>query len=1109
MSLVLDFIKKALPTIGAVGGGIVGEAIDPFGGGIVGAGVGSALGKAAENKATGQSIGSGVVGAGLGGAVGQGVGGVASSFLGGLAPELSNATGIAGKALSGAVKGAGVGGAASTASAVASGQPITGKNLTMDFLQGAEQGGLTGGLIGGGMEAYNSRTPLNEVGSLNPGQPSDRLTPEQLTTLAKSNDQKKIAKELEPLTGPAVAQKIAPAIATTDDPNIVKNQVDNALNQHLTPDTTGAEAQSPAPTPLPPSTPVSNVTTPQQVEGQATAAEASYTPEQQSLDATAQTLPKSFLNAPGDEPQTTHVGELGAVTGMHDILNEGGSTDEALNHYMDTTGASYGDAQTALSKLIQDSGADGSLDRSKINAKLNPQYEKVSFPEAQAGDADRPVLNAQAAQKQVGRLADDTIGKMQQLSPQDLELVRQLKGNDPSTVISQAEDKVQFKKVVDALKTYNDYNQAAGANLGQDIPYRQNYGLRTPYEQPETDNQPGTASLPTNAGYTKGRVYNTHQEALDNGAVPVHENAIQDLAADASQRARDQGRLALSKGLNEAYPGQVKEGQIGLGDNGVYHQLLIPGGDRISLPADIADRINARQPYNETNPNWQKYDNLNAAAKNLKLGGGAFHGVTTLSSYVGQQLTSGQVFKDPGAVTDALKATFSPTAYNSAVSDWGESGHLRFFDQSGLTYKQPEVAADVEAKGGLGNIPVLKQIHEAIFGREIPFMKMRTMSQWMADNNVDPLNPTPEQLQEGTKIAKTLNNDLGGQNQAIQGLTPKQYQVASRLFLSSDYTTGQLATLRDALTKGGADGNLAKQIVFGKALLLGGLATAGGAVGGEFKDQTPKQVAIDILHKAVNPSFTVGGYKVGLPASQISLVEKPIEQTIQGHQNGNNLEGLQNFANSRLAAIPSEATQLASDKNYQGQAIYGTDSHGRPISPGTSAADIASTALPIPAANTVKTATGSESPLAAIANTVGLNVTPQSSDSNLPVGQQTYLEQLKTSGANQQTVKDTSTLFAALKKQTKTNASASEEINQDLAKGDIQAAQQVAQDYNQQLIAQLKPLIQKNPQILTKQVASQLQPAVIDLSSASVTSRLKSILSNPHKYGIKTPALTQ
>lgn len=1106
MSFVLDFLEKALPTAGAVAGGIVGEAVDPFGGGIVGAGLGSALGKAAQNRQTGKSLGNDVLQAGVSGAVGQGVGSVASGAVERLLPE---AEGVAGKALAGASKGAVVGGTANTAAAASSGQPITGKNLSLDFLQGAEQGGLTGGVIGGGVEAISSRTPLNQVGSTTaiPGagdvRPSDQLSQDDLEKLAKSDNPTTIQKKLEPVTGPAVAQEIAPSIAADSDPNTVKNQVDQAVSGKLTSGTTGAEAQSPAPTPLPPPTPVSNVNTPQQVAGQATAAGDAYTPEMASLDATAPPQ-KSFINAPGEEPQPTHVNDLSGVTGMHDILNQGGTTDEALAHYMDTTGASYSDAQTALSKLIQDSG---SLDKSQINAKLNPQFNQVSFPEATAGDNERPVLNAQAAQKQVGRLANDAIGEMKQLSPQDLELVRELKGNDAKTILAQAEDKPQFQKVIDSLKTYNDYNQAAGAALGQDIPYRQNYGLRTPYAQPEAEaGGVGTATLPTNASYTKQRIYNTHQEALDNNAVPIHENAIQDLAADATQRAHDQARLALSKGFGEAYPGQVKEGQIGVGDTGVYHQLLIPGGDRISLPAGIADTVNARQPFNETNPNWQKYDNLNSAAKNIKLGGGAFHGVTTAGSFVGQQLASGQFLKDPTAIGEAVKTTFSKQAYEGALSDWSDSGHLRFFDQTGLTYKGPEVAADVEAKGKLANIPVLKQIHEAIFGREIPFLKARSMSQWMDDNNVDPLNPTPEQLQEGTKYAKSLNNLYGGQNQAIQGLTSKQYKVASRVLLSSDYTTGQLATVRDALSKGGAEGNLARQAVLGKALLFGGLATAGAAAGGEFKDKTPKQIAIDILHKTVNPSFNIGGYKVGLPSTQVSLLEKPIEQTIQGHENGNNLEGVENFANARLAAIPSEATQLAGNKNFQGQAIYGSDSHGRPISPGTTAADVASTVIPIPAAQTVKTATGNESPLAALGNIAGLSVTPQTT--NFPVAQQTYLEQLNQSGADKQTIADTSSLFTALKQQTKSQSAVSEEINKDIAKGDVTDAQQVAQDYNQQLISKLKPLIEKNPQILTAQVAAQLQPAIIDLSSASITSRLKSVLSNPHKYGIKTPALT-
>lgn len=1088
MSKVLDFLENQLPTIGGVAGGLITaplEALDAVSGvggtalNIAGATAGSDLGKMLQNKLQGRSTTSGLGGNTIGAAVGAGLGEGFNALFPGFS-ELGSAgnigSKIAGKGVSGAVSGALIGGGASVAQGV--GQK-NGKSLTMDFLQGATQGAVSGAVTGAAFEGVNQ--------AVQAGRPSQQLSSEDLNDIAQSDNPKEIANKIEPVTGPVVAQKIAPSVATDTDGATVKNQIDNSLNQHLS----GG---------IPEPTPVSNVNTPQQVNQEAAAAPQSY---EEALNAQAPPIEKPFLNAPGDEPQNTHVNELAAVSEMRDMINAGEPLQDAVQHYRNLTGADPMQSEKVLNDMLS---SDKDLQKGMVNGNLNPQHGQATFPEAKLGDNERPILNAQAAQKSVGRLAETAITDMKQLSPKDLALVRSLKGHDPSEVLAQAADKNQFQKVIDDLKNYNDYTQAAGSGLGQNLPYRQNYGIRTPYEQPEiAPGEAGTSKLPTDTSYTKQRIYKTHEEALANGAVPKYDNAIQDLAADAFQRSHDQAQLALEKGFQEAYPGQIKIGQIGYQPGeGTYHQLLVPGGENISLPSDIADKINARQPYNETNPNWQKYDNLNAEAKNLKLGGGLFHGTTTLGTFTAQQLASGHGLSSVG---EAISKGFSTDAYNQYQSDLQDSGHLRAFDQMGLTYKQPDVAADVEGKGKLSNIPVLKQMHDAVFGRMLPFMKMRSLEQWMTDNNVDPNNMTQEQIDEGTKISKTLNNAYGGQNRAIQGLTDKQYTVASRALLSTDYTTGQLASLRDAFLKGGPEGKLARQIVFGKALLFGGLATAGAAAGGEFKDQTPQQVAIDILHKFVNPSFTMGGYKVGLPATQISLLEKPLEQTISGAQNGHLLQGVQNFANSRLAAVPSEALQLAGNKDYLGQPIYGSDTHGRPISAGSSAEEIASTVLPIPAAQGLKTASGSQSPLAGLANLAGLNTTPQENNNNLPVAEQTYLDQLKQAGKDPQVIQDTNSLFNTLKKQTKSGTGVSEEINKDLAKGDVQSAQQAAQNYNQQFIAKLKPLIQKNPGILTQQVAQELESGLIQLDNSSIETRLKSILQNPQKYGIKTPAL--
>lgn len=85
-----NFLTRLLPTLGGIVGGIGGELVDPFGGGIVGAGLLSGAGKAAENAIEGKKVlqGNDITSA-LSGAAGQ--------FGGALAGKaLSGATGLVG-----------------------------------------------------------------------------------------------------------------------------------------------------------------------------------------------------------------------------------------------------------------------------------------------------------------------------------------------------------------------------------------------------------------------------------------------------------------------------------------------------------------------------------------------------------------------------------------------------------------------------------------------------------------------------------------------------------------------------------------------------------------------------------------------------------------------------------------------------------------------------------------------------------------------------------------------------------------------------------------------------------------------------------------------------
>lgn len=1073
--------------------------------------IGSALKGLASNTA---QVGLDVAAPGIAKGVGTAVEGAAD--LG---------TSAAGKVASGVIKGAAEGAAIGGPQGVAQGiGQKNGKSLAMDFIQGAGEGAATGGVLGGAAGAVSvAKGAVQPVFAA--GKPSDQFTSGQLDRMAKSDSTVKIANQLKPVVGDVVAQKIAPAIAATSDHNVISNIVDNAVNQHLapaTPDVTGTGPVSPSPAPVPASTPVSDINTPAQVAEQGSAAEATYNPQsdEESLAQSAPQVPPSFMNDPGAEaPQSSHVSTLAANTGMHDILNGGGTTDEALTHYMNTTGANYGDAQKALSKLISDSGTDGSLDRSKINASLNPQSDKVSFPEATSKEA--AVLGGNYARTRVNEVGTPALQAMEQLNPHDMALVRELKGNNPGDILAQANDKVQFEKVMDSLKNYNDYTQAAGAELGQPIPYRQNYGLRTPYAPPEAAGEGAApANLPDLASYTKGRVYNTHAEAIANGETPIHETALQDLQSDVAQRSHDQAQLALAKGLEQTYPGQVKiinNGQIPSG----YHQLLIPGGDKIFMPKEVADDINTREMSKPASGLIGKYDSVNQAGKSLELGGGAFHAFNTGGIFAGQQLTSGQLFKDPSALGHVVANMFSDTSNKNYWDALGKAGTYdanhsikNMLDAVGAStgdasadIGKPE---DTGISGKVSSLPIIKQIHEAIFKRQIPTMIAETIRQRVQDANLDIFGNAADR-EEGIKIAKSVNQSYGSLNRDIQGLTPKQFQAWSRVGLAVGYQEGQIRTLLDAVSKGGAEGNIARQAVFGKALVFGGLATLGAAAGGDFKGQTPKQVALAIMNKSINPSFDIAGYKVGLPATQISNIAKPVEETIAGAKAGKGVfTGAEDFANSHLAFAPSKAIEVGTNKDFEGNAIYGSDYFGRPISPLSTAANLASGVLPIPLAQATETATGNQSTGAAIANTAGFNAQPQYDLNYAPIAGQTYIQQLeKTPGVTKQQLGADTQFMDLLGVGSKGKSKVITQAETDIKAGNPQKADAVIAKYNQKLAAALLPWAQSGgTKYLDSNMLSLLKTAQITYKKANENVAYLS-KTNPTSIGAPIEALAQ
>lgn len=1024
----------------------------------------------------------------IGGAVAEKVG---AEGVGGLDEGASLGAKVAAGATKGAVEGATVGGSLGAAQGVGSANS-PGK-FGLDFVQGAAEGAAFGGAVGGAVPAIANRAPLNEYGFIGGShkipKPSDNFQPEDLQKMADSEDPKAIQKQLEPVTGKVVAQEIAPAIAKSNDPNVAANIIDRSVNSKLTPDGLETPNPSPAPAPLPVATPVTDINTPQQVAGQASQAEA------------------NFINAPDEEgPVASKVTKASTMSGMNDILNTGGTVDEALNHYMENTpGSNYGDAQDAFATLRGQNP--DSLNQGNINSVLNPRYEEgknlVASP-VTARDTDSVSTKTRMAHNAIMREGAKAIVEVRQLDSHDMQLMDAARDKTPEQVAdaanSTAHDPAQFLKAWQSTTNYDNLAQGIGSGgLGQDVAFRQNHLLTKynalPDEEGFTPSPEGSAQQALRPGYAQGR---------NGGGTPRFDDFLQDLEHDVQTKSSNIGQLTFSKSLGEAFPDQVAQGNLPAG----YRQVNLPFAKGVSLPSDVADKLNKRAIDPATGA-LKDYDTLNSAIKSLKLGGGAFHGLNVLGSFGGQQIASGKAFTDPSAIGNVMKATFSDKAMSTQMNQLDKDGVLRAADRLGLEYNRFGVSADVGGTGKINNLPFLKQAHEAIFGRQIPMMKVLTLQQKLQDAGIDPKNMSDEDIQNGTKLAKQLNQNYGGMNRMIQGLTPNQFKVVSRALLATDYTEGQLKTLGNAFTKGGADGKLAREVVAGKALLWGGIATAGGAAGGEFKGMNPKQVAEDIAMKAVNPSFQFGSNTIGLPETQLSEFTKPVAGSIKNAQEGANATNpLKDFFTARAAAIPALGEEVLSNRTFSGQALHGTDYYGRPIPGKTVAANIASTLAPIPLSQTAQTATGQQSLGAAIGNEAGLNVKPTYPASYAPIAGQTYIQELEqTPGVTPAKITQTTKFYDLLEQTARNKSKVTTQVQTAIQSGNRQKADQIIQSYNQKLIQRLMPWAsQGGKQYLDSTMLQSLQSAVLtpDKAAEDIPYLKKT---NPTSIGAPIPAL--
>lgn len=663
-------------------------------------------------------------------------------------------------------------------------------------------------------------------------------------------------------------------------------------------------------------------------------------------------------------------------------------TDTAIENYMKATGATLQKAVHDINRVARE--ADLHTDLGK-----NPIEGKVLLPKVDEGNWKQATLNARFVQSKELELGGKALDSYHALSPHDQVLLKDIETNTVRQVAKKADDPAAFKQAESDIRNYYDHRHAYDRALGIDVGYRTNY-LRQLFDRVEEEkNATGDEQLRGGGGnknpaYTKERTFDTLGADVGNA-----------LERDIKGSSFNHAKLTYEQGLNEAFPGKIANGEIPRSTNsGVYQQLDHPFGNDLSAPKDIAHEINSRVWHQNDSKALDVYDKLNHGFKYVKLSGGLFHAFTESGNFIGQQLASGKLITDPAAAGRLAKVFFSQKAMDNELTRMADHGVLDKAHLAGLTTTPREILADanVSALDKAGNkitkMTGIQQMHDATFKREIPYAKLKIFEQ--KTEGLDPMKPAD--LAKMRTQAEAINNLFGGINREVQGMKPGTFKWVQRALLATDFTEGKWVTLAKALSDKGEAGTLARQAVVGKALVFGLIATAGAALGGDYQGKSKGQIAKDAAGNLLDPSFEMGGYKVGLPKTHISEAVDAFKPT---NKNGKawNASGVTTYLQDRSAALPSEAIQLLSNKNYYGQPLYGTNTKkngGGKISAPQAASNIAQTVLPIPVGQAATTAQGKQNPAAAVANVVGFKAKPNPANSVSFQGQQTQLSDKQT-----------------------------------------------------------------------------------------------------------------
>lgn len=628
-----------------------------------------------------------------------------------------------------------------------------------------------------------------------------------------------------------------------------------------------------------------------------------------------------------------------------DGIKNGDSDASIIKAYMDATGASEAEAKKVYGLIEDDPNVEkvGAVENNPYHGKI-ANYDVGKAPEpgkifSRAKGATRDLINksllrATAYGDQLAFKLQDATHLWQKLDESDQALADKLRDHSIESVAAEAKDPAAFTAYATRAKDIQDYiHSARGIADPADVtPYRQRYGAGFHLE--DANGKPISIN-PFKEGqghaFQMARHYNNYgdiegQTGLTRSTADFHEDVTKDVVAAQRHTAVN----SLYQGLKQAFGDDAVSGTGTTEAN-----VPLKDFDGIYARRDIANRINSRARYEYTDDKLgsllRGYDKVNASMKNVKLSAGGFHNVNILLN---------QAALDARGIGASTRAMVSDDAFRTQMNKWDADGTMEKALHSGLT-----LGGGSEFESGINKFPVVKQLHEALFKRQIPYSKMQIFQKFTRDMDLN--NSADYDQMRGA--ARSINNTFGGINRLVDGMTPSRMKQFSRGILAVDYNEGQIRTLLTALDPsklGTVEGRLARQVVAGRASILatpGVLqAVATGQIG-----SNPKDVSEFIAKQYVDPTIATGWKTPGGTPKRISLIAGIVNKTDRAvapmfdKNNPNKFSGVDQEATGNLSPA---ASLLESEK-------INSDYYGNKVRTGNVAHDVGavvSAASPIP-----------------------------------------------------------------------------------------------------------------------------------------------------------------